>query len=118
MPKSAIGSIKDYISSEVIHDLSEEDRFQIWDRLRELVADHRSYSDAQWALPDEILQDLDELVHTLEPDSPFYKYQNLFNPRSWLFERHVDYHEQYDHITQKRQEAVEEILSIGNVDMC
>jgi len=118
LPKSAIGSIKDYISSEVIHDLSEEDRFQIWDRLRELVAEHRSYSDAQWALPDEILQDLDELVHTLEPDSPFYKYQNLFNPRSWLFERHVDYHEQYDHITQKRQEAVEEILSIGNVDMC
>ena len=57
---------------------SEKDRASIWHALRRLVSRHRSYRDAEWALPD---TDIDELANLMAPFQPL-------DPRDrfgWLF---------------------------------
>lgn len=58
--------------------LQQADREIIWHALRKLISDHRSFSDADWALPQERVDRLDEIYRRLEPREPTAKYGWLF----------------------------------------
>jgi hypothetical protein len=61
--------------------LREDDRSVIWHALRVLLSRHRSYPDARWALPSDVLDCLDTLMRRFEPASPLARFGWLFGRR-------------------------------------
>lgn len=55
---------------------------QLWEALRTLIAKHRDYADADWALPSEELEYLDGLAEQLVP-------QDSVERNAWLFARQM-----------------------------
>ena len=48
---------------------SDANRYPLWDKLISFIERHRYFSDADWALPEELLQVIDELISALSPHS-------------------------------------------------
>lgn len=59
---------------------SEEDRTMVWSALRSVIANHRSFADADWALPADVL---DRVYKRLMPRDPAQRI-------AWLFARAPD----------------------------
>lgn len=55
---------------------------ELWEAVRTLVAKHRAFADAAWALPPEEVDALDELAQRLSPTDPSVKH-------AWLFDEHL-----------------------------
>jgi hypothetical protein len=51
----------------------------VWHKLRETLSHHRSYPDAQWALPEEQLKRYEEIYKKLEPSDPIERLIWMFN---------------------------------------
>jgi len=83
------------------------ERFIMWEALREVVHQHRSYPDAEWVLPAPALEVLEELMRLLTPADPVSRYAWLFadwwpaldRPRADLIENDA-------YLSVARQEAV------------
>jgi len=59
--------------------LSDEERFQLWNRLTALAAEHRHYAEAGWALPEELLQWLENCAESIEPELNPRRHARLFS---------------------------------------
>lgn len=98
------------------NELTEEARSLVWNALRDVVAHHRSFPTAQWALPKERVDNLDALLRRFEPGDAFSRF-------GWLFANHVrlpegreqDWHEEEKAIAEVRRSAVETIYRDGGV---
>ena len=55
---------------------------ELWEALQDLIRQHRTFSDARWALPGHVLDLLDEISNKLKPAEPAELYR-------WLFDDHV-----------------------------
>lgn len=55
---------------------------RVWEQLRRLIARHRRFSDADWALPGEELDALESLAHQFIPADPTQEH-------GWLFEEQM-----------------------------
>lgn len=53
----------------------------IWHALDEMVRRHRAFRDAEWALPEEVVDRLDAVAKEFRPDDPIDEW-------SWLFDEH------------------------------
>ena len=62
--------------------LPEEGREALWDAMRKLIARHREFADADWALPEDELAALEAIEHQLAPAGTVEK-------NAWLFEHHM-----------------------------
>ena len=58
--------------------LDEEDRDAIWTGLRSIVARHRAYSRAKWAMPEEYVGRLDRIRERFAPSDPVKRYRCRF----------------------------------------
>ena len=63
-------------------DFSEDDKAKLWESLRSVTAQHRKYSDTEWALQEEELKKLDRVQALVQPSAPI-------ELGAWLFQ---DYH--------------------------
>ena len=114
---SARENILKHLSSEAVVGLSESARLPIWEELSEFVRDHRKFSDADRALPEETITKIEEAANSVAPSSPEFKYRYLFSNRAFnLFDAKGGYEEQQKRLDEARQEAVSEILGDGNLD--
>ncbi len=96
-----------------------EDADQIWTALRDLVGRHREFADAQWALPEDALVQLDALVEKLQPKSAFARHE-------WLFQDHMPHvgdvarredHEAYTAlVADRRRTAIRDIEAEGGLE--
>jgi len=50
-----------------------------WHDLRSTLSQHRSYSDAQWALPEELLKRYEDIYQKLQPSDPVDRVMWMFN---------------------------------------
>ena len=100
-------------------DLDSADRERIWEVLDQLVRRHRSFASADWALPQEQLDRLAEVVGAFRPDDPV-------SSSTWLFDSDLpdmgeeredfDYHEQERKAREARSRAAAEILEQQGFD--
>ncbi|MBI4538941.1 MAG: helix-turn-helix transcriptional regulator [Gemmatimonadetes bacterium] len=99
--------------------LTPEDRAAIWEHLRKLVADHRSFPDAAWAMPAEIVDRVDALRGQFEPSDPVSRYGWLFAHLTTLPEglplSHGDWETRQAAIETKRTEALRAVLASTGV---
>ncbi|RJO61276.1 hypothetical protein C4544_03325 [candidate division WS5 bacterium] len=56
-------------------------RLEMWNKLRYILSRHRSFSDADWALPERELKKLEKVFHLLEP-------KDVIDRFCWLFDKH------------------------------
>jgi len=61
--------------------LQAADRAAIWNALRTLISQHRSFADANWALPRERVDQIEDVYRRFEPEDPVARYAWLFADR-------------------------------------
>lgn len=117
LPKSAHESLLEHLKSDAIASLPEKDRLSLWENLDKLVRHHRKFSDADWALPEDAVNNIAETAHALAPTSPAFKYHHLFGGRDFdLYDEKGNYEEQQKRLDLARQGAISEILGSGGID--
>lgn len=89
-------------------------RSDLWSALRKILSRHRSFPDANWALPEQELKEIEKIYQLLKPE-------NVIESFCWLFDEHRLYlpegKEIGDHkkseqiIAEHRKQAVKEIKS-------
>ncbi|PWB56026.1 MAG: hypothetical protein C3F13_02895 [Anaerolineales bacterium] len=95
-----------------------QDQVAIWAALRSLVAKHKQFSKAQWALPSEVVDRLNQIYEWLTPVDLIARY-------AWLFSNHVELIGDFDRdwksreaaITKERIEAVKVVLETGGISL-
>jgi len=87
-------------------------KFPIWESLVDLVAKHRKYSDALWALPSGMVDKVEEVAAALAPKSQRLVFHRLFSEQDYrLYEDRNFTTEVSGKLVQQRLSAVKEILS-------
>lgn len=99
--------------------VTDHERADVWEALRSLIAKHREYADAKWALPEPELEPLADALDALEPTDPAAR-------DAWLFSdglvtlgdrRRRDDHDAYEAtLAERRRAAVEDLLALGGLD--
>lgn len=94
---------------------TEDARLAIWKAMRDLVAQHRGFSGAKWAMAPEDVDRLDTLRVAFEPEDPIERYRWLF---TWFpnlpdaSASRVDDHDAYQQdIAKARDHAVRAVFS-------
>lgn len=117
IPKPSFDKLLEVLSSDAISGLSEEKRLHLWDRLTKFSSKHRRFSDAKWALNDELLSPIEAVAEKLAPSNPLNLYQHIFSDRDFdLYEENGNWEEQRKKLDERRQKAVEEVLKLGGIE--
>jgi len=104
------------LKSNDIVGLPEGQRREIWDALVSFTSKHRKFADAEWALPGDAVEQIEEAAKTLAPKDPFDLYQYLFSERDFdLYEETGNWQEQFRRLEAKREAAIQEILTARGV---
>lgn len=97
--------------SEYINSI-DEGKFDLWNKLREILCRHRSFSDAEWALPEKELLQIEKLYNELDPKDNIKRFQWLFDdywPELPEGKKMEDYEKLEEIISQKRKDAIQSI---------
>lgn len=115
IPQPAFNTFLEYLSSDEIVRLPDEQKQPIWETMISFVKKHRKFSDAKWALPAETVDLLEETANKIAPSRPDILYRHLFSKNHIdLMDRNADWQKQQDIIFNKRIEAVKQIYEINN----
>jgi hypothetical protein len=109
LPVDERNKVIEQFSSDV-NEIS-DGRNELWNELRKIISKHRSYPDADWALPEEELQGLEEIYLSLEPDDTINRLCWLFDGWPDLLEgvKIEDRHDDDKHFVKLRVMALNEI---------
>lgn len=117
LSKPAFDQFLQLLSSQPISELPEEQRLSIWDHLTKFTNKHRRFSDAKWALPDELISRIEQIAEQLAPANPFNLYQHLFTDRDFdLYEENGNWEEQRKRLDTRRETAISEIFQQYGVE--
>lgn len=99
-------------------DLSTDEAAGLWSALRSELHRHRSYHDARWALPEDVLVQLEGLYRRLTPADPVLRYLWLFasTPELPDFYGH-DWHAEQERIAAARAAGAHDILQAGDLSI-
>ena len=96
--------------------LDDRDRYDLWNKLQNLANQHRKYSQAEWALPEEALAHIDSTIESVAPKDMRFRLRRLFQQNSYdlLVTQEDDYEQTQQALLSLRKEAVEwSILTYG-----
>jgi hypothetical protein len=97
--------------SECINSI-DEGKFELWNKLREILCRHRSFHDAEWLLPEKELLEIEKLYNKLEPKDNIKRFQWLFDdywPELPEGKEIKDYEKLEEIISTKRKNAIQSI---------
>jgi hypothetical protein len=116
LPKPSFDQVLEYLSSEAITNLPENQRLPIWTDLTNFARKHRRFSDAKWALNDENISQIEAVANRLSPTSPEGLYRRLFVSREFdLYHKNGDWEEQHKKLDERRQKAIQEIYDANGL---
>lgn len=116
LPIESRGQLLTHLRSEAITALPEDKRLPIWKELTDLVATHRRFHEAEWAMSAETLETLSEIANEIAPVSPSHRNERLFTTRDFdLYEETDNFEEEARKLNQRRQQAAEEVYSFGGL---
>jgi hypothetical protein len=90
----------------------------IWNALRDLVAHHRNFSDADWALPADRVNNIEGMLSRFEPVALVPRYGWLFGHRPELTDAHsrsLGFEEYNQEIERRRRKTAGEILTANGI---
>jgi len=113
LPEPVNSRVLEHLASDSVLGLPESTRLPLWETLVDLVAKHRKFSDAPWAMLPEAVKRLEETAAKIAPKSACSLHRRLFSGRDIeLFDEKGDYEEQERNLDLRRQAAIQEILNI------
>lgn len=116
LPVSAHEQLLAHLGSDSVRLLPEADRLRLWVELVDLVAKHRKFSDAEWAMTPQRVEKIAAAAERLAPAAPALRHQRLFSERDFeLYEGEGSYEVQQTILEDRRQRAVEEVFAAGGV---
>jgi len=114
LPPLAHEQLLAHLGSDAVITMPEADRLGLWTELVDLVAKHRKFSDAGWAMKHEQVDKIAALADRLAPDAPAFRHQRLFSERDFdLYEGKGNYEDQRIELEGRRKKAIEEIVANG-----
>jgi len=117
LSKPASDQLVEVLASQTISGLPEDQRLLLWDPLTKFTNKHRRFSDAKWALPDELITRIENVAEQLAPTNPFNLYKHLFTDRDFdLYEENGDWEEQRKKLDARRETAITEIFQQNGVE--
>ena len=112
LPEPAQEKLLEHLNSKDFLELSEENRFIVWEKLESLVRKHKRYAEADWSMPDEVIKKIEITINKIEPKSIELKNLNLFSGKDYdLYDENGNYDEQRKLLDKKRQEVIQQIIS-------
>jgi len=90
---------------------------KLWMRLRGLIARHRAFADANWAIPERLLDRLDAILDSLAPSDPTKHHLWLFENHPQLSSKYESWQEQRQELEERRVAAIREILAAGGINV-
>jgi len=94
-------------------DLSNDERFRLWEQLDRLVARHRSFSTAAWTLPTGQLDRLNRIVQRLTPVDDPQRFSYLFGGHPDLPDVDVfDFEARETRLRELRHDALRTVLAL------
>ena len=116
LPAPAQENLLEHLVSEEVLTLPPAERSVIWEKLDNLVRQHRKFADAKWAMPEDTVARIEVAAKILTPEASELKYQHLFSGRDVdLFETKGEYEDQRKRLERAREDAVQTILDAGGV---
>lgn len=117
LPRQAFDQLLEILTSHHISEFTEEHKLLLWDHLTKFTKKHRRFSDADWALPDEMITRLENVTKEFTPSNPFRLYQHLFTYNDFeLYEKNSDWEDQKKKFDRQREIAIIEILKQKGVE--
>jgi len=117
LPEPALNEVLAFTASDAVISLPDERRLPIWTALSSFVRKHRKHADAEWALPAEIVDKIDQVACKLAPQDPRVKYRFLFVTNTWdLHDDHKDWLKNEERLTARRADAIQEVFSISGIE--
>jgi len=117
IPNERFQDLINYLSSDNIVNAPEENRFLVWEILNLTVNRHRKFKNAQWALNEEKINKIQDVVNKIKPNNPKYLYRQLFSNNDHFYLSGDDNWENYlKEIEEIRTKAIKEIYDINSVD--
>ncbi len=105
-------ALKDYADSSPEGGI----KVKLWNALRDFVNRHRSFADANWSLPQDIVDQLASIVGDLTPTSLIDKYSWLFSNHPQLEYLRSDWESNRNVLNELRLEAIRDILENDGTD--
>lgn len=117
LPKPAFDQLIEVLSSQTILELPENQRLLLWSHLTKFTNNHRRFSDAKWALPDEPITQIENVAEQLAPTNPFNLYQHLFTNSDFdLYEENGNWEEQRKKLDMRRETAIMEVFQQNGIE--
>lgn len=117
LPQNALESFLSMIRA-CAPSLADDQRRPIWEALMFLVARHRKFPDADWVLPKEILDIVDNVKTAVLPESIIEQSKILFSDHSYdLFEDIGEWEEQEKKLESERIASISQIMYAGGVEL-
>lgn len=111
LPNQALVEVIPLLNSKNLRDMPEIERLPIWNSLMTLVAKHRRFSTADWALDSENLDLLTKIAIRLQPSGPTLFYKNMFITDSFIIINEGEVIEcEYDEQEAFRIHAIKKII--------
>ena len=114
LPPPVYDQLLAHLASPAVVGLPEYQRISLWTEITDLVMKHRKYSDSDWAMGHELVEELASLADKLKPSSPSFQFKRLFSARDFeLYEEKGNYEEQQHELLMRRKNAIEEVATEG-----
>lgn len=114
LPPMAHEQLLAHLASDAVITMPEAERQDLWIKLVDLVAKHRKFSDANWAIQPAQIDKIAALAERLAPTTAAFRHQRLFSEHDFdLYEEEDNDEEQSKDLENRRQKAVNEVMSNG-----
>lgn len=114
LPLKASERLLHYLDIQAAEVLSEDDIVVVWNKLMDIVAKHRKFIDADWALPSDQVDKIAVTAEKLSPKSPALNHRRLFSERDFdFYDEGGSFEEKNHRLNIRREHALAEIESVG-----
>lgn len=122
LPKAQCDDIISAAQQLNVNSFTPDDQMMIWKNIRSIISSHREYADAEWAMPVDMVNQLELIYDQFTPTNPTDRY-------SWLFENNVDlinpavyqrddWEAREQLIQQMRLAIIQKLYAEGGLSLC
>lgn len=117
LTEPALNEVLAFTRSDSVSGLTDEDRLPIWTKLSSLARKHRRHAKADWALPAEVVDEIEAAAATLMPQDPAVKHRQLFGNSTWeLYDDEEEWEKGEEQVAKRRMEAIQEVFQKSGVE--